>query len=216
MAKSLSVVIPLKDILMDHQMPSTWQTIFRALLNTRPLKIPNNNNICKWLLLHATWCSMTVKGEQTKQSLGADHCPTATSMNTAVRATHCGIGIVSELIKWRVEEGVGGWRGLGTCSHLMPWQHCVPLTTKPQALSFLLPLQWSRVNGRDNCSQGIRSKPLLVQVEQRGASEQEAGTIYISSPTMVQNKGNLQICRINHGSAIHGSTLLCDATLVLH
>ncbi len=31
MAKRLSLVIPLKDILMDHQMPSTWQMIFRAL-----------------------------------------------------------------------------------------------------------------------------------------------------------------------------------------
>ena len=108
MAGIPSAVIPLKVFLMDHQMPSTWQTIFRELLNARPLKIKNNNNICKWPLLHATWYSMTVKGEQTKPSLGADHCSSATSMNKAVNTTHCGIGIVSELIKWGVEWEVGG------------------------------------------------------------------------------------------------------------
>ena len=105
MAEILSVVIPLKDILMEQQMPSTWQMIFRGLLNARPLKIKNNNNICKWPLLRAAWYGMTVKGEQTKQALGADHCSAATSMNKAVSTTHCGIGIVSELIKWGVEWG---------------------------------------------------------------------------------------------------------------
>lgn len=138
--ESLSVVKPMNDVLMDHQQPCDW-LIFRALLNARPPNVINNNNSGKWPLLCATWYSMTVKGEQTKQSLGGDHCLTATSMNKAVPTTHCGIGIVSELIKWGVEGG-GGWNRLGACSHLMPWQHCVPLRTKPQALSFLLPLQW--------------------------------------------------------------------------
>lgn len=43
----------------------------------------------------------------------ADHCLTATSMNKAVSTTHCGIGIVSELIKWEVEwdgqRAEGAW-----------------------------------------------------------------------------------------------------------
>lgn len=111
-----------------------------------------------------------VLADMARQSLGADRCPTATSMNKAVCTTHCGIGIVSDPIRWRVEcagwgEESGG--GLRTCSHLMPWQRCVPLRTKPQALSFLLPLQWQRVNRRDNCSQGITSAPLLEEVQQR-------------------------------------------------
>ncbi len=44
------------------------------------------------------------------------------------------------------------------------------------------------MNRRDNCSQGNRAEPLLVKVEQRGPSEQEAETIYISSPAMVQEE----------------------------
>lgn len=45
---------------------------------------------------------MTVKkGEQSKRILvrTANRCLTATSLNEAVSTTHCGIGIVSELIK---------------------------------------------------------------------------------------------------------------------
>lgn len=126
-----------------------------------------------------------VLADMARQSLGADRCPTATSMNKTVCTTHCGIGIVSDPIRWRVE--CAGWGeesgGLGTCSHLMPWQRCVPLRTKPQALSFLLPLQWQRVNRRDNCSQGITSAPRGGATKE---SKQEAGTIRTAS---------LQICR---------------------
>lgn len=83
--------------------------------------------------------------------------------------------------KW---SGMGsGQRGLGTCSHLMPWWHRVPLRSKPQAPSFLLVPQWKRVNRRDNCSQVIRSEPLVVS-----GGEQEAGSIYISSQTGTEQR----------------------------
>lgn len=48
-----------------------------------------------------------VLADMARQSLGADRCPTATSMNKAVCTTHCGIGIVSDPIRWRVECGGG-------------------------------------------------------------------------------------------------------------
>lgn len=206
MAKSLSDVIPLKDILMDHQMQSAWQTIFTALLNARPLQIKNNNNICKWPLLRATWYSMTVKGEQIKQSRGTDHCPTATSMSKAVRATHCGIGIVSEVIKW----GVEGFRYV-----LSPDALTASCPAKNQTSGSVFPASPAVIESEQERQLGIRSTPLLVEAEQRSASEQEAATIYISSPTTVQNKGNLLICRINDGRATHGSTVL-DTKMTQH
>lgn len=131
--------------------------------------------------------------ERTKPSLRGDHCPTATSMNKAVPTTHCGIGIVSEMIKGGLGGG-GGQNTLGAGSHLMPWQLCVPLRTKPQALSFLLPLHWQRVNRRDNCSQGIWSTCLLEEVEQRSATKQEAGSIW-QNVTLVNSDAAIKTWR---------------------
>lgn len=87
------------------------------------------------------------------QSLGADHCLTATSMTKAMCSTHCGIGCVSEVIKWGVEWS---WRGGSPdmLPHLMPWQHHALLETKPQAFSFLFPPKWQRqlFSGQQSCT----------------------------------------------------------------
>lgn len=66
---------------------------------------------------------------------------------------------------------------------------------------------------RHNCSQGIWSTPLLVEGEQRSASEQEAATICISSPTMYRTKGTHwlagEITEVHHTGQLTGEGLLC-------
>lgn len=95
--ESLSVVIPPEDVLMDHQMPSA---LSGRCKNARAPTIPPKKQKHGGSDHCAPWYSM--RGEH---NVGSDHSPAATSLNEAVCATHCGIGIVSEVIKWGAELG---------------------------------------------------------------------------------------------------------------
>lgn len=75
-----------------------------------------------------------VLADMARQSLGADRCPTATSMNKAVCTTHCGIGIVSDPIRWRVE--CAGW---GEESGEELGEGGAPYMLSPDALTALCP-----------------------------------------------------------------------------
>lgn len=140
--------------------------IFWALLNARPFEIKNNNSVSKWPLLRDTaW-----------QSLGADHCLTATSMNKGVCTTHCGIGIVSEVIMRGVEFGEG--RG----AHDMPSPDALTAScpAKNQTSGFAFPAP-TEVIVTEQQRQLFSGHHIYTFVRQGGTkgnkSEQEAATI---------------------------------------
>ena len=144
-----------------------------------------------------------MKGEH---NLRSDRRAAATSMNKAVCATHCGIGIVSEVIKWGA-EGEGGQRGLGAA--LSPDALTTSCPAKNQTSGSVSPASTAAIESEQE-RQLFSGHLIYTFVGGGGTKERRrAGSWnYLHIITHhVQNNGNAQICRWNNGTTQHRSTL---------